>query len=114
METIALFTMAFICLAFLVYLKQKADREMLKDVLELRMQVKGVEHMLHSALSSNNEVVNKFLSSFEQTNLILREVKESANDANIATQTILKEYELNGTPMGYIRKEEHVDMFEGI
>ena len=112
----ALFLMAFICLAVLVYLKQKADREMIQDILGVRADIGRAKVALQISMDSNNSVINKFLKEVDVLNAGIGKIANSAESADLATQTILREYELNGVPLGYQRKEEdaHIDAFEGV
>lgn len=120
MENFAI--LAIVCLVFalallvVVFLQFKLNESLVKDVLGLRIDLKAIEKQVNLSLGSNNRLQNKAIKEFEKLLKSMEHIGENAAEANAATQTILNEYELNGTPLGYIRnegKEPQIDAYEG-
>lgn len=108
----------FFVLALLavVFLHFKLNKSLVEDILSIRLDMQRIEKQINLCLGSNNRLQNKNIKAFDDIIQRLKEVAGEASEANSATQTILKEYELNGVPLGYIRKEkeEPIDAYEGI
>jgi len=97
----------------LIFLKHSLDRALLKDILEMRMDV--IESLKKA--KSCEELVSKLSHDFKADMTIFIEKFESIKsltlESKMNTETILKEYEINGIPLGY-QRGDHFDAIEGM
>lgn len=99
--------------AALIYLKHAQDRALLKDLLDARLDI--VEARKQSVLSTEicAQMANKVKENMDQILAKMSLLQVDASGAKIATETILREYELNGVPMGYQRGNNY-DALDGV
>jgi|GEM_PF-4695793 len=99
--------------AALILLKNSLDRAVLKDILEMRLDVIKSVKKSESCEEIVSKLSHQFRADMEKFNSSFEGIQSLTAEAKINTETILKEYELNGIPLGYKRGDNY-DAIEGL
>jgi hypothetical protein len=99
--------------AALVYLKHSQDRALLKDLLEARQDIVLGRQKSELAAEVCSKSANSVHADLKAMTEKFQTIASDAEKAKIAAETILREYELNGIPMGYKRGNDY-DAVEGM
>lgn len=99
--------------AALIYLKNNLDRALMKDLLEMRIDVLKSVKKADSCEKIVSKMANDLKKDMESFIYSVDGIRAMASDAKLNTETILKEYEINGIPLGYKRGDNY-DAIEGI
>lgn len=97
--------------AALIFLKQKMDKELLKDLLKMQMQIQKAYRQSELCVETVSKTYNEARKEQDMVMELLTKILEETTEAKVAAQTIVKEYEINGVPLGY---ERNFDTIEGM
>lgn len=111
-----------VALAIIIGLSEVKEWRAYRRAAELEEKVNKIQesvHALNIAVQNIGKILESFSKSISTIDLKqdglseqIEDMKELTSKTEVQTATILREYELNGTPLGYIRKQP--DFVEGL
>lgn len=106
---------ALICIVIVIGLMEFREFRQHKAQTDLLASLKSTITLVEIQLEESRQAratVQKIVAASEADRETFNRILEACEEARTGTQTILREYELNGTPLGYKRRS--VDAIEGL
>lgn len=99
--------------AALILLKNTQDRELLKDLLDARVDIARAKKSSDQTNETCSLMAHNVREDMKKILEKLELVRADASEAKLSGQSILKEYEINGVPLGY-KRGDHYDAIDGV